>query len=113
MKKIKKKTKKVRDILNFNLSTLIAFELIFKIMSLIIFTPLFLQLFNLIMKITGYNYLTFENILSFLSNPITVILLVILVFLLSIYSMFDISTIIIILEESYRKKKITVLHFSY
>ncbi len=109
MKKIKKKTKKVRDILNFNLSTLIAFELIFKIMSLIIFTPLFLQLFNLIMKITGYNYLTFENILSFLSNPITVILLVILVFLLSIYSMFDISTIIIILEESYRKKKITVL----
>ena len=43
MKKIKKKTKKVRDILNFNLSTLIAFELIFKIMSLIIFTPLFLN----------------------------------------------------------------------
>ena len=100
--------KKIKEIIGYNFKTLISFELLYKIISLVIFTPLFLSCFKLITKITGYNYLTFENIISFLTNPISIIFLIILIILITFYTIIDISTIIIILDNSYQKKKIKV-----
>ena len=104
-----KKVKKVFEIIKYNITTLIGFECIFKVLSIMFFTPIFLKSFTLIMKLTGYNYITLENVGSFLLNPITLIMLMILLFLMMVYSMFDISTIIVILDSSYQKKKIKVL----
>ncbi len=103
-----KKTKKVLNLINYNLKSLVAFEAIYKILSFTIFMPLFLNIFKLITKLTGYNYLTIENFLSFLINPVTIVLLIILLFLMMTFTFFDISTIIIILDASTQKKKITV-----
>lgn len=104
-----KKVKQIINIIKYNIWTLIGFQMFFKIISLLIFSPLFLKLFNLIMKITRYNYLTLENIISFLANPLTIIMLIILIILVTIYTMFDITTIIIILDYSYQNKKINIL----
>ena len=104
-----KKFKKVVDILKYNLGALVKFELIFKVLSLLFFTPIFMKSFTLIMKLTGYNYITIENILSFLIKPLTIIMLLILILLLLVYSMFDIVTIIVILDSSYHKVKIKVI----
>ena len=101
--------KKVGAMLKCNLKQLLIFELIFKLLSFLIFTPLFISIFNLIMKLTGYNYLTLENIISFFLNPITLILLLVLVLLMMIYTMFDITTIIITLDASYNGQKIKVI----
>ncbi len=97
------------QMLSYNFKTLIEFQFIFKIISLTIFTPLFIKCFNLIMNLTGYKYLTLENISSFLINPLTIILLLILILVVMIYSMFDITTIIIILDASYNHRKIKIL----
>ena len=101
-----KKVKKVISLLNYNLKTLVGFEALYKILTLLIFMPLFLNLFNLITKVTGYNYLTLENFLSFLLNPIVIVLLIILLLLMAVYTLFDIAAIIVILDASYQKKKI-------
>ena len=101
-----KKVKKVISLLNYNLKTLVGFEALYKILTLLIFMPLFLNLFNLITKITGYSYLTLENFLSFLLNPIVIVLLIILFLLMAVYTLFDIAAIIVILDASYQKKKI-------
>lgn len=101
--------KLVFRMLKTNFKTLISFEFIFKISSILIFTPLFVGCFNIIMNITGYTYLTLENIIPFLSNPKTLIMLFILLILMTLYTMFDITTIIIILDASFEKKKIKVL----
>ena len=103
-----KKVKKVISLLNYNLKTLVGFEALYKILTLLIFMPLFLNLFNLITKVTGYNYLTLENFLSFLLNPIVIVLLIILFLLMAVYTLFDIAAIIIILDASYQKKKIKI-----
>ncbi len=97
------------QMLSYNFKTLIEFQLIFKIISLIIFTPIFIKCFNLIMNLTGYKYLTLENISNFLLNPLTIILLLILILVIMVYSMFDITTIIIILDASYNHNKIKIL----
>ncbi len=101
-----KKIKQALDIVTFNARALISFEFVFKLLSLMIFTPLFVNGFNFIMRITGFRYLTIENILSFIINPITLIMLVVLILFMTLYAMFDIATIIIILDASYQKKKI-------
>lgn len=102
-----KKIKKILEMLTYNYKALISFEFIYKIISSIIFIPLFLEIFNLTMKITGYSYLTFENIFSFLLNPLTIIMILLLIIIMTYYALIDISTIIIILDCSYQKKKIS------
>lgn len=72
------KMKKVVGLLRVNWRTMVEFELLYKLMSLSIFTPVFWWIFNGIMNITGYKYLTIENILSFMLNPLTIIALMLL-----------------------------------
>ena len=94
-------------LINYNLKTLLGFELLFKL-STIIATKVFVQALNMIMGASGYHYLTLENILPFLLEPKTVILLILLIILMTIYTMFEITTILIILDCSFHKRKIKI-----
>lgn len=97
---------KIKNMLLYNIRELIIFQGTFKITSFLIFTPLFLNLFNIIMRITGYDYLTLENISGFLLNPLVLIMLILLVLFMMVYTFFDLSTIIIILDASYQEKRV-------
>ena len=103
------RVKKIFEIMNYNKASLIRFEFVFKLLSFFIFTPIFLKSFTSIMKITGYQYITIENVSSFLLNPFTIVMLLILILLMTFYTMIDITTIIILLDGSYQKKKIKAL----
>ena len=105
-----KKTRKVIEMLKCNIWTLLGFEFLFKIISALIFKPLFWNIFNITMKITGYSYLTKENIIEFLLNPFTLILLLVLIMIMTVYNMFDITTVIVILDQSYQEKKINIIN---
>ncbi len=98
--------KELKSIAKYNFKNMLKFEFIFKILTVIIFAPLFLGLFNLIMKVTGYTYLTKENFLNFLLNPLTLLMLLILFILITIYSLFDIGVMITLIDSSYQKKTI-------
>lgn len=97
------------DIIKFNIGTLIKFELLFKLMIGLIFLPIAIYGFNLIMNITGYTYLTIENIFNFITNPITLISIVIIIIFLTLITMYDISALIVIFDLSYHEKKISVI----
>lgn len=105
-----KKTRKVIEILKCNIWTLLGFEFLFKIISALIFKPLFWTIFNFTMKLTGYSYLTKENIVEFLLNPFTLLLLLGLIMIMTVYNMFDITTVIVILDQSYQEKKINIIN---
>ena len=96
------------NIIKHNFKTLVEFELLFKIMLTIILIPIAISLFNLTMKLSGYTYLTLENIFNFLVNPITIIMLIIIVIFLTIITIFDISTLIVIYDKSYHKELINI-----
>ena len=99
---------KVKDMIFYNLKELIIFQLVFKVTSFLIFMPLFLNLFNIIMKVTGYNYLTLENITGFIVNPLVIILLIMLILFMMMFNFFDLSTIIVLLDASYQKKAVDI-----
>lgn len=100
-----KKIKKVMNLLRINRRTMAEFEILYKALSLTIFTPLFLWAFNGIMKVTGYEYLTIENIFSFLLNPLTLVALLLLTVCMAVYSMVDIGAVIFLLDQSCQGKK--------
>lgn len=96
--------------IRYNLKTLVGFEFFFKLLTLLFFTPLFVHLFDIIMKVRGFPYLTLENIIPFFLHPYTIILLIILLTLIAIYTLFDITTIIVILDCSYQEKKVNIIN---
>ena len=88
--------------ITYNFKTLLVFEFLYKLIIGLIFIPSIIGIFNLTMKITEYNYLTIENILNFILNPITIIFLLFIIIFLTMVTMFDISTLIIIFDSSYK-----------
>ena len=95
-------------IIKYNFGTLAKFEIIYKILMLLIFTPLFMSGFKLSMKLTGFSYLTIENISSYILNPVTLILILVAILFLTLVTLFDVSTMIIIYDASYNEKKISL-----
>lgn len=100
--------KNTYKLIKFNFSTLAKFEIIFKLLVFLVFSPIVMCAFKLSMKLTGFNYLTIENMASYILNPITLILLLASIIFLTIVTLFDISTMIIIYDASYNEKKITL-----
>ena len=98
--------KNIFNMIRFNLATLIKFEILYKALLSIFLIPLAILGFNLSMKLTGYTYLTIENIFSYLLNPITIFLLFLIIIYLTITTIFDISSIIILFDMSHRKEKV-------
>ena len=91
-----------------NFKTVMGFELLFKLIVSLIIIPSSIAGFNYVMKITGYTYLTGENIVSFLLNPINILFILLMIIFLTFVTMIDISTLIIIFDQSYHNKKITI-----
>ena len=92
--------RKAARLIHVNWRTLAGFEILYKILSLAVFTPLCWGIFNLVMDITGYKYLTIENIIPFLLNPFTIIVLFMLLICMAVYTMADIGAVIFILDQS-------------
>lgn len=99
------KTKKTAALFAFNWRTLVSFELMYKFISMAIAAPLFWSLFNGILDITGYHYLTAENTVRFLRDPVTIAALLLLFILITVYSLVDISAILFIMDQSRQKRK--------
>lgn len=61
------------------------------------------------MKVTGYAYLTKENILSFLGNPVTIAALLFLFVCMAVYTMIDIGAVIFLLDQSYQGIRVNLV----
>ncbi|UZP04019.1 glycerophosphodiester phosphodiesterase [Clostridium botulinum] len=113
---IKNGFRQVLSLLKFNIATMVKFELIYKVLSTLVFIPLAVLLLDFSMNITGYSYLTIENIGSYISNPKSLLMFIILILLLTFFSMIDISAVIYIIDSSKHGKHITlkqVINFAY
>ena len=100
------KVRQLGSLVNRNRRALAEFEIVFKLLTFLVAVPLFSGCFRLIMKITGYRYLTVENVLSFAVHPVTVLSVTMLLLLMTAYTMFDTATVIILLDQSWQNRKV-------
>lgn len=100
------KVRQLGRLVNHNRRALAEFEIIFKLLTFLVAVPLFSGCVRLTMAVTGYRYLTVENILSFAVHPVTIVSFLALLLVMTAYTMFDIATVIIILDQSCQNRKI-------
>ncbi len=105
---MRKFIKNLYIILKYNINTLFQYELLSKLLITTVFVPLIYYGYNIVMKITNYDYVIIDNITNFIFNPITIIYTIILILLIALITIFDMTNIIVILDESYHKKKINL-----
>ncbi len=102
--------KKVRDTIKlvlYNWKPLAGFEILYKLASVIFFVPILYGAFNLAMRLTGYAYLTLGNVISFVTKPVTIMMLVVILILAAIYAMIDISAVVFTLDQATQKNHVT------
>jgi len=98
--------KEIVSLSRTNWKTLTLFEILYKALSMLIVVPLFWGAFNLLMKLRGYSYLTFENAARFFLNPITVLVVLLILVALMAYTMIDIGAVIFTIDQSYQGKQV-------
>lgn len=92
-------------LLKLNIGTLLVFELLYKLTMAVLLKPLLGGLLKLALKIQDLSFLSDENIGTFLSAPVSWVFLLLIVVLFALFSLFDISCIILCIHASYRKQK--------
>ena len=92
----------------YNWKPLVTFEIFYKVITAALVIPGIRGLITLILKMSGYKYLTIENAGRFFRNPVTLSCVVVLLVLMTFYSMIDIGTVIYILDQSSQNHKTSV-----
>lgn len=103
-----KKFKEVQTLILQNWKVLVGFEILYKFASALVFIPLLWGIFDWIMKASGFSYLTLENIVEFLTKPLTLLLLLFLFILATTYAMIDISAVVFVLDQSKQKQSVHI-----
>lgn len=96
------------DIIRYNFVSLAGLEITYRLLTIFIILPLSSVGFKAIMKISGYNYLTIENVIAFLTQPVTIMMLLLLLIMMASIEVWHIGAIIYILDCSSQKYKTTV-----
>ncbi|MCM1288504.1 MAG: glycerophosphoryl diester phosphodiesterase membrane domain-containing protein [Clostridium sp.] len=100
-----KSIKRSLGLFRYNMSAIILFQLVYKIMALALFVPLFYTLLNYSVTLAEIPYLTSNNMNQYFTSPSTYALLVIAILIFAMYFLIDISAMIYAMEASHRKEK--------
>lgn len=101
--------KKLWELIGLNFLTLVKFELIFKLATLVVFGPLTVLAVRVAMKITGYSYITLENVFSFILHPLVLIMAVLALVIFTFITVFDIGALLVVFDESYHGDRISLV----
>ena len=88
-----------------NFSAVFFFELLYKLISLAIITPLLYMIVNYSIKVADIKYLSSDNVLLYFTSPPTYVLLFILLVVITIFLLVDASALIYAMEASRKEEK--------
>ncbi len=109
MKGLFHKIGKAFQLIHYNRIAFWGFEILFKLLTITLVLPLSQVFITLVMKVTGYPYLTMENVKHFFLHPLVELLIPVLLLLVVIYNIIDASAVLYLMDRSYQKKKVTIL----
>ena len=95
------------------IGVLLLFELLYKAMFLMILYLLFYGAFRLLLRMMGYSYLTMENMFQFLKNPITLLVLLGLIILCTLFYLVETVSLIIFYQGYVKAHKVSVVQILF
>lgn len=88
---------------------LILFEILWKLVTLLVIAPACAGLIQLAIHLAKLKYLTTSNLLQFLRSPWTILLLAVLLLLAALYTLFEIAAVCTCFRQSRFQKVRTTL----
>ncbi len=101
--------KPLKTMLSFNLKTLIVFEVFYRLFGVFLIYPLTRLLFFASIRVAGYQYITNQMILTYLRQPSTLVILLLLLVVFSFYVLIEMVFLSVIYDYSYHREKLDVL----
>lgn len=96
-----------------NIRALVLFELLYKAAFVMIFYPMCTAVFRLLLKVTGYSYLTLENLARFVRHPVTILVIVLLLFAGAVFYLVEAVSMIVFYQGFVKEKKVTVVQILF
>ncbi len=94
--------------LTFNFKTLIVFEVFYRLLGVVVFFPLSRFLFAMSLRAMGESYITNRMLFEYITTPTTLLFLVVLLAVLSVYLVIEMIYLSLLFEFGYQKKKVTL-----
>lgn len=94
-------------LIKYNKKSLFIFTFLYKLTTLLIMLPLLSLGCNFVIRKSGYSYITTENMLSVIKNPLTGLMVLLLLFLLALFATIEVSALIVCYQYSRMNKKIS------
>ena len=88
-----------------NILTLLRFEGVYKLLIVVLAVPFLNALENLAMWLTGYQYISMENLKRFCRHPVTVVIILLTVLLIMLLMLIDFCAVIYNLHAGYHGVK--------
>jgi glycerophosphoryl diester phosphodiesterase len=78
----------------------------------LLFIPLLNHVFSLMLRITGFSYVTPDNLGRFLLHPLNIVILILLFLLISLFFLFEVNFLVTCLSLKLRNQKARVLRLT-
>lgn len=91
-----------------NFWTLLGFEALLRLATALALAPLVQFFLDNLMALYGYSFITLESLPSFVSHPGVIAAIILLLLILSAISIFDVSAVLIIFDESREDQDISI-----
>lgn len=98
--------KQAVKMLKYNLSSIVFFEIVYRVLSLALLTPALYGLLNVSMNIAGISYLSSATIHRYLRSPATYAALFLMLIVAAFFLLINLAGIIYTMEASVRREKI-------
>jgi glycerophosphoryl diester phosphodiesterase len=96
-----------------NLSALIWFELLYKMLAALVLYPLILLLLDYAIERSGLTFLTDKNLNTFVSNPISLLIGIFLIVLIVVFALYELSVLAICFEKSRVGEKVNAIEIAF
>ena len=96
-----------------NLSALIWFELLYKMLAALVLYPLILLCLDYAIERSGLTFLTDKNLKTFISNPISLSIGILLIILIVLFALYELSVLVICFEKSRVGEKVNAIEIAF
>ncbi|MEG0829548.1 MAG: glycerophosphodiester phosphodiesterase [Anaerovoracaceae bacterium] len=97
-------------LLRKNIGNLFVFEAVYKLVAVAIVTPILVLMLDLAVKQAGFAYLADDNIKAVMASPLTILIIVVLLILGALYSLIEMSSLVINFHDTRLGQKLGPLH---
>lgn len=96
-------------LVQFNFLTLLIFETVYTLVGTLIIYPGSFFLLNQVMEFSGFSFLSDANIAQVLTTPLCLLTILALVLLLGFFGLFELTTLIVLFNESHFQRHVRLL----